>query len=66
MEVKIKEWVIKKYIADGWYLVDTPERFGKTDVPDGFGQIVTNKKQLLEYLDVDEKELDEILKQVES
>ena len=37
MEVKIKDWVIKRYIADGWYLVDTPDRFGKTDVPDGYG-----------------------------
>ena len=66
MEVKIKDWVIKKCVKDGWYLVDTPERFGKTDVPDGFGQIVANKAQLVEYLDVDEKELDKILEQVKS
>ena len=66
MEVKIKDWVIKRYIADGWYLVDTSVRFGKTDVPDGFGQIVANKAKLVECLDVDEKELDKILEQVKS
>lgn len=57
MEVKIKDWVIKRYIADGWYLVDTPDRFG---------QIVANKAKLVECLDVDEKELDKILEQVKS
>lgn len=60
MEVKIKDWVIKKYVSDGWYLVDT-----KPGSKYGAGDIVMKKEQIQAELGVEEKELDEILAQVQ-
>lgn len=60
MEVKIKDWVIKRYIDDGWYLVD--KRPGSKHRA---GDIVMKKEQIQAELGVDEKELDEILAQVQ-
>lgn len=60
MEVKIKDWVIKKCVKDGWYLVATSPAS-----KNGWGDVMMKKEQIQAELGIDEKELDEILKQVE-
>ena len=62
MEVKIKDWVIKKYVSEGFYLVDAPST--NPDDNGKLSEIVANKATIQAELGIDEKELDEILAQV--
>ncbi len=59
MEVKIKDWVIKKYVSDGWYLVAT-----SPTSKNGWGDALMKKEDIQAELGIGEKELDELLKQV--
>ena len=56
MEVKIKDWVIKRHMEGVWYLADVPH----------YGEVVVSKAKIQERLGLSEKELDEILEQVNS
>lgn len=54
--MKVKDWDIKRHIKDDFYLVEAP---------DPWGEVVLHKKKIQEHLGVDEKELEEILAQVQ-
>lgn len=56
MEVKIKDWVIKRHMEGVWYLADVPPH----------GEAVVSKATIQERLGLSEKEVDEILEQVKS
>ncbi len=53
--MKVKDWDIKRHIKDDFYLVEAPAPWG---------EVALHKEKIREHLDIDEKELNEILAQI--